>query len=168
VAGADSGTLTAVICDTSPIRALAWLGELDLLERLFGSIIVPPAVASELISAKRNESRVDVRALPFIRIESPTNSTEVERFNEELDRGESEALVLAIERNALLIVDDAAARAAALRSGIPIMGTLRLLLIGKQQGRIAALSPLMDRLQRELGFFIDDQLRSRILRDANE
>jgi len=42
--------MLVVVSDTSPIRALAHLGLLDLLQRLFDRIAIPPAVASELLT----------------------------------------------------------------------------------------------------------------------
>jgi len=40
--------MAAVVADTSPLIALHQLGPLSLLQRLFGEIYVPPAVARKL------------------------------------------------------------------------------------------------------------------------
>jgi predicted nucleic acid-binding protein len=50
-----------VIADSSPIIALISLGRVDILPRLFGQIVVPPAVAAELGAAARSQA---VRAIP--------------------------------------------------------------------------------------------------------
>lgn len=41
-------TMAVVVSDTSPLRALAHLQHLTWLQDLFGTVIVPPAVAVEL------------------------------------------------------------------------------------------------------------------------
>jgi predicted nucleic acid-binding protein len=53
-----------VVSDTSPIRALGFLQQPAILEQLFGMVVVPPAVASELRSPARpalGESPPDFR-----------------------------------------------------------------------------------------------------------
>lgn len=65
-----------VVSDTSPIRALAFLDQLTVLEQLFGKVVVPPAVAEELRSPARlalSESPPDVSRFPFIEIRTPAN-----------------------------------------------------------------------------------------------
>ncbi len=86
-----------VVSDTSPIRALAFLEHLAVLEQLFETVVIPPAVVDELAHPARltpGESPVDLSRFPFIEIRIPTGQARVAELAEELDRGESAAGVL--------------------------------------------------------------------------
>jgi predicted nucleic acid-binding protein len=65
------------------------------------------------------------------------------------------------------LLDDAAARAAALELGIATTGTLGLLLLGKERRFIAAVTPVVADLEQR-GFRITDAVRQRILQLAGE
>lgn len=158
-----------VISDTSPIRALHWLGELHLLEELFGAVAVPPAVASELKRPRLRYPAIDVTTLDFVQVVCPASAELVQKLQENLDPGESEALALALEDSAsILLVDDLPARHKAEELGVTIVGTLGILLRGKQANLIPALKPLIDRLRNELGFFLSDEIVSLVLSRAGE
>ena len=62
-----------VVSDTSPIRALAAIGALTWLQELFGEVIVPPAVADELLHAPGSLTSVDVSDFPWMVIRSTAN-----------------------------------------------------------------------------------------------
>jgi len=53
-----------------------------------------------------------------------------------LDRGEAEAIILALERNTLLIIDDKDGRNTALSLGIPVTGTIGILLLAAHDGMV--------------------------------
>ena len=84
--------MAIVVSDTSPIRALAHLGLLAVLEALFGQVVVPPAVDSELLHPPVGLPLVDVRTLSFVRIQMPGNLEQVQTLMATLDPGESQAL----------------------------------------------------------------------------
>jgi uncharacterized protein len=159
-----------VVSDTSPIRALAHLGLVPLLADLFGTVFVPPAVGSELLSPPAPLPRVDVAGYPFIVVRTPGNPAAVSRFRQEhLDAGESEALALALEIKAdLVLIDERAGRSAAERAGLTPLGLLGVLIRAKARGSIPAVAPLIDTLQQEIGFFISPALRREALRLASE
>ena len=82
--------------------------------------------------------------------------------------GESEAISLALEVDArLVILDERAGRRLAQSLGLPIIGTLGVLLMGKRRGILPAMKPYLDRLI-EFGFHISPALYERVLRDAGE
>ena len=155
--------------DTSPIRALAHLDLLAVLEALFGQVVVPPAVDNELLQPPVGLPRVDVRTLSFVRIQMPGNPNQVQILMATLDPGESEALALALELETLaILIDEAAGRKMARRLGLLPIGVLGTLVKAKQRGLISVVGPLIDRLKSELGFFISKPLRDEILRKAGE
>lgn len=68
----------------------------------------------------------------------------------------------------MILIDEAAGRAMAVRLGLHPIGVLGTLVRAKQRGLIDAVGPLMDRLEAEIDFFISEQLPTEILRRAGE
>ena len=92
----------------------------------------------------------------------------VAKFRALLDTGESEAIALAKEIDAdLIILDDADARDTAIEEGLDVVGLLAFLVLAKEEGIINQVRPLLDAL-RQQGFFISDDLYHHILRRAGE
>jgi uncharacterized protein len=79
-----------VVSDTSCISNLLTIGKADLLEKLFGEVIIPPAVEKEL---RRYHSAIPV----FLKVVAPARIDLVARLSRELDSGEAEAISLACE-----------------------------------------------------------------------
>jgi hypothetical protein len=161
--------VTLVVSDTSPIRALEFLGILPVLGKMYGSVVVPPTVQSELESPRPRFAPIDLRRFDFIEVRAPRDVNQVKFFLQSLDLGESEALALAMEIGAeAVLVDESAGRQAATQHGIPWLGTIGILLQAKSDGRLEQIRPLVDRLINELGFFVSDELRQRVLKLAGE
>ena len=159
--------MSIVVIDTSPIRAPAHLGHLDLLHALFSEVLVPHAVATELEKPRARFLPISLQGLIFASIQAPRNRKAVEELQATLGPGEAEALVLAVEVGAAaILIDESAGRAAALRRGLSPLGVLGILLRAKQRGLVDTLRPLLDRLQNELGYFISTELRSTVLKQA--
>jgi uncharacterized protein len=158
-----------VVSDTSPVRALANLGRLDLLRDLFTEVVVPPAVARELGNPPIGQAVVALEGHPFIRVRAASDREAVARFLVDLDSGESEALALALELGAdLVLIDEAVGRDVARRAGLASIGVLGLLLEARRRGLIESLSPLLDQLQNDYRFFISSRVRAEVLRSAGE
>ncbi len=161
--------MAVVVSDTSPIRALAHLGLLDALSKLFDQVFVPPGVASELADPPTSFQRIEVAAFPFLVVRAASNAKRIEELCEELDRGEAEAVALAEEVHAdALLIDEATGRHVALRLGLAPLGTLGILLRAKNQGLCGEIRPLLTVLQDELRFFISPALRTEVLNLAGE
>ncbi len=161
-----------IVSDTSPIRALAYIEKIVVLEKLFVAVVIPPAVVNELSHPARlaaGESPTDLSLSPFIEVRMPVDQASVSELEKEIDRGESEAIVLAKELNCTaILMDEAFGRNIAIRHGLVPIGTAGILLRAKHAGLLAEIRPLLDRLIGELGFFIADSLRRHILDLANE
>jgi len=159
-----------IVSNTSPITNLAGIGQLELLHQLYSSLTSPQAVYNEMSTIGRTvPGAFEVQTLPWIMVQPAIDSNKVEAFRAVLDPGEAEAIVLALELNAeLLIIDERPGRAIARQNNIPIIGVLGVLLEAKQQGSIAAVKPLIDRLINELAFRVSSQLYEAVLQSAGE
>lgn len=161
--------MIVVVSDTSPLRALHHLRLLNVLDRLFEHVLVPPAVEAELIRALGRSAAASILAVAPVRLEAPRDSARVQSLRRTLDAGESEAIVLATETDAhAVLIDEAAGRAAARAVGLRPIGVLGVLLQAKQDGFLKELRPLMDELRSGLNFFISAPLREEVLRAAGE
>lgn len=158
-----------VVSDTSPLRALDHLGLLGVLQILYGEVLIPPSVESELTNPQSRHRPVLTSSIPGLQVRSPTDAALVQSFRPKLDLGEAEAIVLAIEASPeVLLIDEIAGRAEAQRRGIPLTRTLGILIRAKHEGHIPAVAPLIDDLRNTLGFFVSDSLRAKALRLAGE
>jgi uncharacterized protein len=151
-----------VVSDTSCISNLLTIREPDLLRKLFGDIIVPPAVEMEL---RRFHGEI-----PSMFVVRPaSNRTLLERLSSELHRGEAEAICLAIELKAeRLLIDEKVGREVAKREGVAIIGMVGVLIAAKEKQLIPAVAPLLDQLQHEAGFRLSAAVRKAALEAVGE
>ena len=151
-----------VVSDTSVITTLLQIGKADLLRQLFGEVLIPEAVRDELSVAHA--------LLPaFVRCEPVQNRPAVERLLRELDPGEAEAIVLAREKNAdLLLMDESAGRRIALREGIRFTGLVGALVDAKRKRLIPSLVRVLDEIKSQTTFFISEATRNLALKTAGE
>jgi predicted nucleic acid-binding protein len=162
-----------VVSDTSVLINLAAVGLSDLLGQIFGEILIPPAVAAEFDGLRQRDPKRFGAAggLPdYVRVQPASpNRALIISLDRGLDRGEIEALALAIEQQAdLILIDERGGVRAATRWGLRTLGVLGVLLVAKERGLIPSIAPLLHRLEREAGFWVGAPLRDRILREAGE
>lgn len=149
-----------IISDSSPLISLERINRLDLLERLFETVVVPSAVAREIGPFTAGKARVAERRL--------RRPIEPRIVLANLGAGESEALSLSLEfGKTRVLVDDLPARILADALGIPISGTIGILLAAKRHGFIATIKPDLDAL-RSTGSRISPELYERSLALAEE
>ncbi|PYS34446.1 MAG: DUF3368 domain-containing protein [Acidobacteria bacterium] len=160
-------TIGLVVSDTSPIRVLHHLSQLQLLAEFFDEVLIPPAVARELEARSRFAS-ISVAEVPKCRIEMPKDVAAIKQLEAELQRGEAEAIVLAREHDAALLIDERAGRLIARRLGISHTGVLGLLVRAKQKGLISDVLPLVLRARDEVNFFVSDAVVDQVRRLADE
>ena len=149
-----------VVSNASPLIALEQIGHLGLLEQLFGSVVVPSAVVREV--------SVSVILPDWITEQALSQAVGPRILSASLGAGESEAISLALEIQArLLILDDRPARRLAQALGLPIIGTLGVLLAAKQHNLLPAIRPSLDALLQH-DFRIAPALYDQIISDAGE
>ena len=158
-----------IVSDTSPISNLAAIGRLDLLQQLYGTVVIPLAVYQEIInSGSTDPATLAVQNLNWIQTRSLSNLELLQNLQANLDPGEAEAIALALELKAeRLIIDERRGRKRAIESGIKVIGLLGILLAAKKQGSIAEVRPLLvDLIAR--GFWVNPQLYAEVISLAGE
>lgn len=156
-----------VVVDTTPIISLSLLQYLHLLEILYTEVLIPLAVQAEVIAGGSRNGAAELRRATYIR-SVPLQDTQRATLLSDLDRGEAEVIALGIERQAdLLIIDEQLGRRHAQRLGLPITGTLGVLLKAKQLGYVPEVKPLILQL-RQNGIRLSDALTKRMLELAGE
>ncbi len=159
-----------IISDTSPIANLIVIGQLDFLRDLFSEIIIPEAVNQEILFLK--QSGKDIQAYEnadWLKIKNPKDEAKVESLRKDLDAGEAEAIVLALELECdLLLIDERLGNKIAAEYGLHTVGLLGVLIRAKQKNIIAEIKPLMIDLKEKAGFWIGQKLFDQILRDEGE
>ncbi|MBM3889882.1 MAG: DUF3368 domain-containing protein [Verrucomicrobia bacterium] len=157
-----------VLCDASPLVYLHRIQCLDLLERLYGRVIVPAAVAAEIRRGLQlGHACPRLESLSWVRVQSlPKNVFPL--TVPDLGPGEAELIALArMEPGSLAILDDTLARQVAKLNGVKVTGTAGVLLRAKQRGLITSVSERLNQLLAE-GFWLDDNTRRLLLRAAGE
>jgi predicted nucleic acid-binding protein len=107
--------------------------------------------------------------LSWIQTQQIMDLAHVEELRVELDAGEAEAITLAIELDAdLVLIDDHRGRIAASRLGLEITGILGIILVAKHRELIPAIKPIVDALIKQANFYMGSQLYAEILQSADE
>ena len=159
-----------VVSNTSPITNLASIGQLDLLRELYGEVSIPQAVFDEIVVAGEGRPGAEaVRDSAWV-VVRPAGLRDVRSALElELDAGEAEAIALAVELGAdLVLLDERLGRRAARRLGLRPFGLLGVLLESKNSGLVTVIRPLLDDLRTVAGFWLSDDLYNEVLRLAGE
>lgn len=164
-----------IVSDTSPITNLAAIQTLDLLRSLYQSIIIPVAVYNELAqtsSKKEVPGSTEVKTYSWIQTRQVKNFQKVNEIlvtNSNIHLGEAEAIMLALELKAdLLLMDERRGRALAMNYQLKVTGLLGVLLQAKKQGEIIVVKPLLDQLINDAEFWINSQLYQEFLQLAGE
>ena len=158
-----------VVANAGPLIAMARIGQFDLLQSLYGQIYIPPSVRAEVaISGRDRPGAEEVGIASWIHVVDVRDMTAVQLLRERLDASESEAIVLAIQIEAgLLLIDEARGRRLAEARGLHKTGTIGTLIMAKRRGLISAVTPLLDDL-RTSGFRMGVDLYHEALRLAGE
>jgi len=147
------------IVNASPIIYLSRSGHLDLLRHAASRVVVPDAVVREI--ERRGAADPTVRALAANRdwlevVSVPALPPSLLAWD--LGAGETSVLAWAVERaGSVAVVDDLAARRCAKVLGIPLLGTLGLVLRAKRRGDVTHARPIVLRL-RETGMYLSESV----------
>lgn len=160
------------VSNTSPISNLAAIGYLELLRSQFPALWVPEAVAAEL-SAHPDPAALNAiqRALRqgWMKTAIPQDSPLLRLLRLQLHRGEAQAIALATEIKAdIVLIDEQEGRTFAVSAGLAVTGVLGILLRAKRKGEIEAIRPALELLRTKAHFFIGSSLEAEIVAAAGE
>jgi hypothetical protein len=161
-----------IVSNASPLINISAIRKLDLLRKLYKQILIPAAVWDEIvIKGKGQPGSEAVRKANWIKKEPVQNVTLVETLGLTLDRGEAEAIALAKEKNAeLLLIDEQLAKKVADHLSLNYIGLIGVLREAKSKGLIKGIKSHMDLLRTVAGFWISEDVYREILKleDENE
>lgn len=158
-----------VIADSSPLILLARIGHLSLLRALYNRVVVPTAVYRETVGEQPiRPGASTIAGADWIAVEEVTDLLAVRLLGQQIGPGESEAIVLAMQLNAeLLLIDDAKGRRMAEAYGLSTAGTIGVLIQAKRFKLLPAVKPNLNAL-RDIGLHMDRQLYEHALRLCDE
>lgn len=126
-----------VVANSTPLIALSKLGLFRLLKEYFGEVAIPKEVYEEVVIHGGNLfGAKEVSNSKWIKVIEPENRIAVDSLSVHLGKGEAEAITLAKEKNTLLIIDDKDGRTMAANLGVPVTGTVGLLMLAAENGKI--------------------------------
>ncbi|MBI5763193.1 MAG: DUF3368 domain-containing protein [Planctomycetes bacterium] len=135
-----------VVSDSSPLNILIRIHHIDVLPALFRTVVIPPAVASELSHSRTPEIvRAWIDSKPaWLTVQAPKWLNPALTFD---DPGEREAISLALELQAdFLLADDRKARMAAQALGLSVTGAIGVLELASSR-RLLSLSEAFTQLR---------------------
>ncbi len=156
-----------VVSNTTPLISLLKLDQLDLLKQLYSEIYIPTAVFDEIEAGKAKKFYKNLLEIKWINIIEIKDKRALKYFLE-LDKGEAEAIILASELNAdIIILDEKIGRLHAKHADLKVTGTIGILLKSKSKGLIHEIKPLLNELSLK-GVWISDALKQEIITLAGE
>ena len=157
-----------IVSDTTPLMTLLKCNQLDLLKRMYGSVLIPSAVYSELTDNPLYENEAEIiRDCDFLDVREISDKARVKVLQNStgLDLGETEAIVLAETTKAdLLLMDEVMGRMVAKEMGFTIAGAIGILIAAKTEGLLSSdeIKTVVE-LIRESGQHIGEPLLKKLL-----
>jgi uncharacterized protein len=149
---------------------LARLRCTSILEALYGRVLIPPAVAAELVAGVGEHPEIDsLLHCPWLEIRTLMRPENLTHLTQALDQGEAEAIQLAEEMNAdMLLIDEWDGRLAAQQRKIPIIGLVGVLLNARKAALIGPLRPIYKKLMEEMRFRVSANIIETVLKEVGE
>ena len=157
-----------VIINSTPLIALCKVNQLELLRELYTEITIPEAVFQEITAKNDSVKRKILENGAWIHVQSVSDTIDRRMYKAKLHDGEVEVMILAQEIKAdLVIIDDNAARKAAVYLGLPLTGTVGVLLRAKEKGFVPKVMPIVDSMEQN-GLYYGLQLKEWVRNQAKE
>ncbi len=147
-----------IITDTSVLIVLSKIGQLHILQQVYGELLTTSEVAQEF-----------GEPLPrWIQIQEPIDQQGIQILSTQIDIGEATAIALALQfQSVLLLIDDRKARRVANRLGLKVTGVLGVLTKAKSIGAIALVKPIIEEIQKT-NFRLSNRIVIEVLRINGE
>ena len=155
----------AWVVNASPVIILAKANRLDILDETGVDVVVPEAVAGEILAGPiEDPARLVIQAGWGKRVAVESIPDEVLEWS--LGPGESAVIATVLQLGSgVAVLDDAKARACARVLGVSVMGTLGLVLRAKRKGRIESAARVISSLRR-VGLFLDNDVVKKALKST--
>lgn len=156
-----------VIADAGPLIALSAVGQLELLRKLFQQVVVPVEVVDESLYQNRLGATLIREALDCGWLHTSDGLLEHKLWSAppSLGKGEVAAIHLALGHpGSLLILDDRLARREALRLGLSIIGTVKVVVIAQQRELIGDAERVVQQMS-DNGYRVSLELLNRVKQD---
>ena len=159
-----------VIVNSTPLLVLGKIGKLEILHKMYHEIIIPKAVFEEV--TEKNDiagKAVQSACQDWIKVQSIKNIDEYALYRAKLHAGEVEVMILAQQnpKADLVILDDMSARKTAEFLGLPLSGTIGVLIKAKQKDIIPEVMPIIEELEKN-GFFISARVKAMVAKKVGE
>jgi predicted nucleic acid-binding protein len=157
-----------MVAESGPLIAFARIGRLNLLRQVVGELVIPAAVYEELTGrGHERPGAAEVVRGEWIQRRMVGNQAMVTQLPAVLHAGEREAIVLAEELQAQLLIDEQRGRNMATARGVTVLGSLRILIEAKRRGLIDRAQPLLDAMLAA-GYWIDEELLPPFFQEIGE
>jgi predicted nucleic acid-binding protein len=151
-----------VVSNSTPLIALSRIHKFSLLKEYFGAVFIPKEVYEEVVTRGGDLFGAEkVASAEWIKVEDVKNRIAVDSLSIALDKGEAEAIVLAKEKDGMLIIDEGDGRRTAESLGLKITGTVGILLLASLDGKLNFKSALDELIA--VGFRLSEKEYKRIL-----
>lgn len=160
------------VSDTTAITNLSKIDHLFVMQKLLHHVHIPPAVYRELTSHGPGMPGCrEVQSANWITVKEVNNQALLKSIKliPKIDAGEAEAIALAMELHARLIVmDERVGRKVAKEQGLNVVGIFGLLIQAKKEGLIKAVRPLAYQLKNEAQMYLDVNFIEKTLKAIGE
>ena len=153
-----------IVADSGPLIALARIGRLLLLRDLFGTVLIPHAVASECLAGQnRPGSQAISQAIKqrWLKKKRPGART-LTAGRPAIGEGEEAAIAMAHQLGLRLLIDDKVARKVAALNEVVVVGTAGVLIEAKRKRLVRKVKPLIEDLQHN-GYRLSEELVASVL-----
>lgn len=158
---------SVVISDSTTLISLLNIERFELLFKFSDTIIITPAVYSE-VTVQKSAKRVldEYIEMSKVTVREVENIKKVKELLIRLDLGESESIVLAEEQDLVLIIDEKRGKNIALSFGLKAIGLIGILLVYKKKNYLSSseIIEIVDEL-REVDFRVSDKLLALLLEE---
>ena len=152
-----------IVSNAGPIIALARIGKLDLLKQFKRIYISKEVYEQVVVKGEGKPGSTEVKGSDWFITKEVKNNLAVESLTIELEKGEAEAIILAVELNAdLVLIDEYIARDIAKSRGLQVIGTVGILADAYEKGLIKDLKASLDNL-RNKKVWISEKVYNRVL-----
>lgn len=156
-----------VIADAGPLIAFARIHQISLLPQIFGRVLVTDIVFAECAGRSDfPESALIHEAVTRKQLELCT-APDFSAFAQKIDAGEASAIAAAVDFGCGVLMDDKAGRRMATNAGVPVIGTVGVLVLAKRKDLVPLVTPLLEALATS-GYFLSDEIIAAALAASGE